>query len=193
MVSILRSPSFGGGGGGPLRCSFCGRRDDAVGHLVRARSVYICDRCVALAYEAIGAATADEKLLRIRPAPVRIGDRDAAEAAIEDAFEAVFSGERSIAERCRAIDRGDNLGPTMEEAAQRYAPARILDVSVDSVRFVSEDEAEVHFTLWLSQFGPQGLNQTGHAVRIGDQWKVSRDTWCGLVRMIGVECPPPPD
>ncbi len=71
-------------------------------------------------------------------------------------------------------------------------PTRTLDVSVDSVRFVSEDEAEVHFTLWLSQFGAQGLNHTGHAVRMGDEWKVSRDTWCGLVRMIGVECPPPP-
>jgi ClpX C4-type zinc finger len=193
MVSILRSSSFGGGGGGPLRCSFCGRRDDAVGHLVRARSVYICDRCVALADEAIGAATADQKLLRIRPAPVRIDDRDAAEVAIEDAFEAVFSAERPIEDRCRAIDQGDNLGPTMEEARQRYASARALDVSVDSIRFVSEDEAEVHFTLWLSQFGAQGLNQTGHAVRSGDQWKVSRDTWCGLVRMIGIECPPPPD
>jgi ClpX C4-type zinc finger len=193
MVSILRSPPFGGGGGGPLRCSFCGRRDDAVDHLVRARSAYICDRCVALAHEAIAAATADRKLLRIRPAPVRIGDRDAAEAAIEDAFETVFSAERPIEERCRAIARGDNLGPTMAEAAQRYAPSRTLDVSVDSVRFVSEDEAEVHFTLWLSQFGSQGLNHTGHAVRMGDEWKVSRDTWCGLVRMIGVECPPPPD
>jgi hypothetical protein len=192
MVSILRSPAFGGGGAGPLRCSFCGRRDDAVGHLVRARNVYICDRCVAQAHGAIGAATADQKLLRIRPAPVRIDDREAAEVAIEDAFEAVFSGERSIEERCRAIDRGDNLGPTMEETRQR-SPYRTLDVSVDSVRFVSEDEAEVQFTLWLSQFGPQGLNQTGHAVRSGDEWKVSRDTWCGLVRMIGVECPPPPD
>jgi hypothetical protein len=49
----------------------------------------------------------------------------------------------------------------MEEAGQRYAPSRTLDVSVDSVRFVSEDEAEVHFTLWLSQFGAQGLNHTG--------------------------------
>lgn len=148
---------------------------------------------MVLAHEAIGAATADQKLLRIRPAPVRIDDRDAAEMAIEDAFDAVFSAERPIEERCRAIDRGDNLGPTMDQARQRYAPGRTLDVSVDSVRFLSEDEAEVHFTLWLSQFGSQGLNQTGHAVRSGDQWKVSRDTWCGLVRMIGIECPPPPD
>jgi hypothetical protein len=49
MVSILGSSSFGGGGGDPLRCSFCGRRDVDVGHLVRARGVYICDGCVAQA------------------------------------------------------------------------------------------------------------------------------------------------
>jgi hypothetical protein len=37
------------------------------------------------------------------------------------------------------------------------------------------------------------MSQTGHAVGLGEEWKVSRDTWCGLVRMIGVDCPPPPD
>ncbi|MGH9289285.1 MAG: ClpX C4-type zinc finger protein [Acidimicrobiales bacterium] len=193
MASILRASSFGGGGGGPLRCSLCGRREAAVDHLVRSRVVYICDRCVTQAHEAIASAASDQKLLRIRPTPARVDDRDAAEAAIEEAFETVFSAERPIEERCRAIDQGDNLGPTMEEARQRYAPSRTLDVSVDSVRFVSDDEAEVHFTLWLSQFGSSGMNQIGHAVRVGDTWNVSRDTWCGLVRMIGVECPPPPD
>lgn len=193
MVSILRSSSFGGGGGEPLRCSFCGRRDAAVDHLVRARGVFICDRCVAQANEAIGSAPTDQKLLRIRPAPARVADRDAAEAAIEEAFHTVFSAERSTAERCQAIELGDNLGPTLEEARQRQPATRIVDVSVDSTRFLTEDEAEVQFTLWVSQFGSSGMRQTGHAVRVGDDWKVSRSTWCGLVRMIGVECPPPPD
>jgi hypothetical protein len=64
-------------------------------------------------------------------------------------------------------------------------------MSVDRVRFLSEDEAEVQFTLWVSQFGPAGLPQTGHAVKVGEDWKVSRDTWCGLVSIRGVECPPP--
>jgi hypothetical protein len=126
MVSILRGPSFGAAGG-PLRCSFCGRRDAAVEHLVRARGVFICDRCVAQAHEAVASAPPDQQLLRIRPTPSHIVDRDAAEAAIEQAFDTVFSAQ-----------------------------------------------------------------QTGHAVRVGEEWKVSRDTWCGLVRMIGVECPPPP-
>jgi hypothetical protein len=56
---------------------------------------------------------------------------------------------------------------------------------------VSEDEAEVQFTLWLAGFGQSGMPRSGHAVRVDDGWKVARDTWCGLIRMVGVECPPP--
>jgi hypothetical protein len=190
MVSILGSSSFGGGGGDPLRCSFCGRRDVDVGHLVRARGVYICDGCVAQAQEAIASASPGRKLLRIRPTPGPLADRDAAEAAVERAFETVFDPEASVEARCRAIDRGDNLAPAMHELGGRYQPA---DVAVDFVRFLTPTEAEVHFTVFVRQLGPAGLGQAGHAVLVGDEWKVSRDTWCGLVRMAGIECPPPAD
>ena len=185
-----RLMSFGGGEA-RRRCSFCGRREEAVKHLVRARGVYICDRCVAQADEAVASAAPDQKLLRIRPAVGHIADRDAAEVAVEQAFETVFGGGKSDEEVCQAIEQGDNLGPAIEEARQRNPGTRVLDMSVDCVRFLTEDEAEVHFTLWLSQFGSSGLPQTGHAVKVGDDWKVSRDTWCGLVRISGVECPPP--
>jgi hypothetical protein len=63
--------------------------------------------------------------------------------------------------------------------------------SLSFVRFLSEDEAEVQFTLWLAGYGQSGMPRSGHAVRVEDGWKVARDTWCGLVRMVGVECPPP--
>lgn len=193
MASILSTAPLGGmGGGGPLRCSFCGRRAAVVEHLVRARGVHICDRCVTQAHSALAGASPGQKVLRFRPTPARIDDRDAAEAAIEDAYETVFGGRGSIEDSCRAIEAGHNLRPAMEQAAERTA-TRIIDVSVDSVRFVSEDEAEVRFTLWLSGVGSEGMPRTGHAVRVGDTWKVARDTWCGLVRMIGLECPPPPD
>jgi ATP-dependent Clp protease ATP-binding subunit ClpX len=33
----------------PLRCSFCGRDQDAVKKLVSGPGVYICDQCVATA------------------------------------------------------------------------------------------------------------------------------------------------
>jgi hypothetical protein len=80
----------------------------------------------------------------------------------------------------------------MQQVNDRY-PARDVDVSVDYVRFLGEDEAEVHFVLHLSQFGPSGMARVGHAVLVGGEWKVSRDTWCELVGMAGVECPPPED
>ena len=192
MASLISSTSLGGGlAGGPLRCSVCGRRVTTVEHLVRARGIHICDRCVTQASEALAAASPGQKVVRIRPAPAHVDDREATEGAVEEAFETVFNAQVPIEERCRAIENGDNLGETFERARQRHPGAGTLDVSVDSVRFLSEDEAEVQFTLWLAGFGQSGMPRTGHAVRVRDGWKVARDTWCGLVRMVGVECPPP--
>jgi ClpX C4-type zinc finger len=192
MASLISSTASGGGrAGGPLRCSVCGRREASVEHLVRARGVHICDRCVAQASEALAGAPPDQKVVRIRPPSAHVDDREAAEVAVEEAFETVFSGQVPVEERCRAIEEGDNLAATFEEARRRNPGAGPLDVSVDSVRFLSEDEAEVQFTLWLAGFGHSGMPRSGHAVRVGVAWKVARDTWCGLVRMIGVECPPP--
>lgn len=192
MNWVSGASSFGGHGD-PRRCSFCGRREDAVDKLVHARGTYICDRCVDQAHEAISSAQAGQTLLRIRPAPGRVTDRDAAEQAIERAFETVFTTEFTLAERCNAIERGANLAAAMEELRARHAAAQNVDVSVDSVRFLSEDEAEVHFVLYLSPFGRSGLSQSGHAVRVDGEWKVARDTWCRLVGMVGVQCPPPDD
>jgi ClpX C4-type zinc finger protein len=191
MVGIVEAASFRGGS---RRCSFCGRREESVEHLVRARGgAWICDRCVGQAHAAIASAGSGQRLLRILPAPGRVRDQVEAEQALERSFEMVFTAEAPVAERCAAIDGGANLVATMQEVHDRYGPARDLDVAVDYIRFLSEDEAEVHFVLLASQFGPSGLAQIGHAVRVGDDWKVSRETWCCLVSMVGVRCPPPDD
>jgi hypothetical protein len=190
MAAILSTGGSFGGGDGPRRCSFCGRSEDAVRHLVHARGTYICDGCVALAHEAIAAGPAGSTRLRIRPARVPVADRDAAELAIEDAFEALFDADLPVTARCAAIERGGNLADTMTQVGQRY-PAQNVDITVDSIRFLGEDEAEVHFAVLLQRFGPSGLQQTGHAVRTDGGWKVARDTWCRLIAMAGVQCPPP--
>ena len=90
---------------GQRRCSFCGRREAAVTHLVRSRGVHICDSCIAEAQEAVASAPSGKKLLRIKPKPARVGDREAAEQAVERAFETAFSSEIPDAERSRG-DRG---------------------------------------------------------------------------------------
>ena len=145
MASLISSTSWGGGmAGGPLRCSVCGRREVSVEHLVRARGVHICDRCVAQASEALAAVEPGQKVVRIRPASAHIGDREAAEAAVEEAFETVFNGRMPIEERCQAIENGDNLAATLEQARQRHLGAGPLDVSVDSVRFLAAASAVLH-------------------------------------------------
>ena len=175
------------------RCSFCGRRDEAVQHLVRARGgTYICDRCVAQAQEAIAAALPGERVLRIKPTRADITDRDTAEQAVEHAYETLFNPELPIPERCAAIAGGANLTSAMQQVNDRY-PSEDLDVAVHYVRFLSDDEAEVHFVLYVPVFGPAGMARTGHAVLVGQDWKVSRDTWCELAGMAGVDCPPPDD
>lgn len=183
-------PAPFGRSSGQRRCSFCGRREAAVTHLVRSRGVHICDRCIDAAKEAVATAPSGKKLLRITPKPARIADREAAEQAVERAFETAFSSETPDAERCAAIEGGANLTSTLQKVRGRYGPAGDVDVSVEYVRFVSEDEAEVHFVLLLSQLGPSGLPRTGHALRVGEEWVVSRTTWCELVAQVGVECPP---
>jgi hypothetical protein len=190
MIGVAGAGAFGSSDA-QRRCSFCGRREAAVAHLVRSRGVHICEGCIAEAQAAVASAPAGTKLLRIKPRPARVADREAAEQAIERAFETAFSAELPDAERCAAIERGSNLAATMQEVRDRYSPARDLDVTVEYVRFVSEDEAEVHFTLLLSPPGPSALSRTGHAVRADEQWLVSRSTWCELIAAVGVECPPP--
>jgi hypothetical protein len=181
-----------GFGGGSRRCSFCGRREESVTHLVRAREAYICDACIALAHEAASAAPDDERLVRIRPRPTLPSDRDAAEDEIVRAFYTVYGGEASDEERCASIEGGSNLGPTLREAEQRRPwPARI-DISIDSVRFIAENEAEVHFVLLLPQGPMMRVPYTGHAILVDGAWKVARSTYCDLVSRIGVQCPPPP-
>jgi hypothetical protein len=177
-----------------------------VQHLVRAREVYICESCVALAQQAVAEA-GDQRLVRIKPRPRRPDDRDAAEAAVEDAFETVFSADAAVELRCAAIEGGTNLAETMAEVSERFTAAAGLDVAVEQVRFLSDDEAEVSFVLLFpggpgpgafAPIGPMGpgtarLAEVGHAVLVDGAWKVARETYCRLVQRVGVQCPPPPD
>ena len=173
------------------RCGFCGRSVEAVTHLVRSRgAVYICDRCVAQAHEMLVKAAPTDKVLRFRPPSGRVGDHDQAEEAVELAFETMFDATVPVAQRCASIEDGANLESTMQELEERYAPSRDVEVVVDAVRFVADHEAEVRFTILLPQFGQGELHRVGYAVHDDGTWKVARQTWCELIGLAGVQCPP---
>ena len=157
-----------------------------------SRWTYICDRCVALAHEAITSAPSEERLLRIKPRSAAPDDRSRVEEEIERAFETVF-GQAAEAERCELIEGGSNLHGAMRELQARFPARDQMDISVEYVRFLAENEAEVHFILYFAGGVPMAqIPDTGHAVLSDGVWKVARETWCRLVSRVGVQCPPPP-
>jgi len=183
------------GGTGPVlssteaRCLLCGRPEDKVDYLVGARGVMICDRCIQQAQVAVNAARSEnreDKHIRIRPEETPPQDRSTAEEEIRKAFETLILSD-SLEDRLAALEDGEALRATAEEVNRR-APGRVVaDVEVMVVRFVDEDEAQVNFVLY---FGQTPMPRSGFAVRVEGKWKVSRDTWCELVRPLGVPCPP---
>ncbi|MBV8950444.1 MAG: hypothetical protein JOZ99_06190 [Actinobacteria bacterium] len=135
-------------------------------------------------------APPDQKVVRIRPRPRLPSDRDAAEEEVVRAFSTVYGGGATVEERCARIEGGANLGATMREAEQRRPWPEPIDISVDALRFIADDEAEVRFVLLLPAGPVQRVPYLGHAVLDGGRWKVARSTYCDLVSSTGVRCPP---
>jgi hypothetical protein len=196
-VSGHRAPMMIGAFGIPdvaRRCLFCGRREGAVAKLVSGRGAYICDRCVRLAAEALDDPALGGNVVRIKPPRVNPANRDEAEDAIERAYETVLVSDLSDPERAAAIESGGNLVATMREVQARYPLRTRIDVTIEYVRFLDEDEAEVGFTLLMP--GPAAvpgmqIPSRGYAVRQGGVWKMARATYAELVGRLGVTVPPP--
>ena len=116
-----------------------------------------------------------------------------AEDAIERAYEIVLASGLSDREPAAAIESGDNLVETMREVQSLFPIRPQIDVSVDYVRFLDEDEAEVGYGLLLP--GPRPLPgafpSNGYAVNEGGTWKMARATYAELVGRAGIVVPPP--
>jgi hypothetical protein len=122
-------------------------------------------------------------------------DPDAAERAIRAAFRTVYDSDHRDEERLAAIEGGAHLGSTMEqarEARQHLRGTSEMAITIEQVRFVAEDEAQVAFMLLFPTEPVSRLPSNGTAVLNDGTWKVSRGTYCALVQSLGVECPPEP-
>ncbi len=187
-------PMFGSFGAlNARRCSFCDRNEGSVDRLVRGRGAYICDRCVSLAADAIGDPKNENTLIRLKPRPALPADRVAAEEAIERSYETVLGGDASDVQRCEAIEAGDDLSPTMREVKSRYPARDQVDVSIEYVRFIDENEAEVGYALILpGQMAMPGMHMPskGYAVKHDGRWKMARTTYAELVGRLGITIPP---
>jgi hypothetical protein len=162
-----------------LRCPFCGRAEDKAEHLVVAGGMILCDQCARDAVAQLDALPDDApRRVRFRRREVGLTDKDAAMRAIERAFEAVIGpAHLPPADAVWAVEGGAATEPMLRQLdeAAGHAPVTVNDVTVERVRFLDGDEAEVSLGIWIAG-NPQPLLQSAHAVREQGTWKVSRAT-----------------
>jgi hypothetical protein len=100
-------------------------------------------------------------------------------AAVEAALRAAVGGRRRPAEEMdAAMEDGDELGPLVREAGQRYPGTGLRLVAM---RFLHDDHAQVRFEILVPRLGIVGPHQ-GDLVRRDGRWVVTRDT---ILRVIG--------
>ncbi len=176
-----------------VECSFCGRRPPESGQLVSGRGgAHVCEHCVGefatrLAPDGDGAGG-------VTPPPVVItgrlpDDEEAARTAITLAFARalVLSEDRRTVP---SVEGGELLGPCLKEAQVRHAALRHRSdsVTVDRIQFIDEEHAAVSFTVSLE--GVTSDPRNGDALVVDSTWKMARATFCGLMKLAGVDCPP---
>jgi hypothetical protein len=116
-------------------------------------------------------------------------DERAAFASVADAFremDALSSDDEDLV----MVERGEGLGDCLRDAGRRYGPDAKADIDVLHVKFVSDHEAVVWCAIGVN--GNKLLQQIeGRAILVGERWLVTRATFCHLMRLAGVTCPPP--
>jgi hypothetical protein len=193
VVQLVSGKRGTGEPGGFVECSFCGRRPPESGQLVSGRDgVYVCEHCVRDLSHRLEADTDDDR--GVVPSPVVItgrhpDDEEAAREEIASAFghALVLSDDRRTVP---SVEGGELLGPCLKEAQERHAALRHMDqsVTIDRIQFVDEEHASISFA--LAAEGLSSEMRQGEALVVDARWKVARATFCDMMHLAGVECPP---
>jgi hypothetical protein len=136
------------------------------------------DRCIRDAATQLDALPSDAPA-RVRFARRAVGPSDerSASEAIQRAFDAVLGSLHLPAEALWVVEGGAELEPMLVllDAGAARAPVAVNDITVERVRFVDTDEAEVGLGLWMTG-STAPMMQPAHAVLEDGTWKVSRGT-----------------
>ncbi|MGA7420707.1 MAG: Clp protease N-terminal domain-containing protein [Acidimicrobiales bacterium] len=179
-------------------CSFCGLRPPESGRLVSGDNAFICERCIRQWSDRLetepGPVGPVVSHVYVAPSSVE-APKDAVAARAEIA--AAFAGLGTLSSDGRSVptvERGNDLGPVLVAARERGGAisASGPEVTVDEIVFVGTGHAAVWFS--ISVDGRSVLQRHhGDAVLVNDTWKVARSTFCGLMGLAGVSCPPETD
>jgi hypothetical protein len=185
-------------GSRPLACSFCGRRPPESGPLHSGVDAFVCEHCIHQWATNPDPGRAGRSPVDPTQAVRPTGpppDDPAAVAGIAAAYAAIGRPSED-GESVPSVDGGENLGPTLARARmgrQTRHPlpddARV-DFSTGEIAFTDADHAAVWFTVSVNGH-PVLRDRRGDAVRVDGTWKVARSTFCQLVALAGIRCPPP--
>jgi hypothetical protein len=182
-----------------VACSFCGRRPPETGQLVSGTDAFICEGCVERWALSLGKARgrprhaqAQIPLEAVRPTGPPPDDEDAARTQVAEAF-ATYTTFGADGRSLPMVEQGEDLGPCLaaarENSSQFVPEGAALTLSVDEVAFVDAGHATVWFTVSVDGT-PMLRRRRGEAFLLDGGWKMARSTFCDLMALVGVECPP---
>ena len=170
-------------------CVFCGRDLWEADRYVVGSHAAICDECARAARDLVEAAPGGgDRALHLPPRVFGEAPTPDAVSGIEHVVRAVFGGD-DLEECRRCLEDGDRLTPLRAQAAARVPAPPESAARLDRVRFIGDTAAEIRFTIHLG--GGSGPVVDGQAIFADGRWQMSRDTFCQVMAMAGVQCPPP--
>jgi hypothetical protein len=132
----------------------CGRDEERCEHVFISGGVRICSDCVRAAAAQLDALPPDApRLVRYRRPEVAPSDKDDAIDAIERAFDAVIGPLALAVDDALAFCEGGEACRELLDVIRAVGdrvPVVINDQTVERVRFLGEDEAEVSVGIWLA-------------------------------------------
>lgn len=103
--------------------------------------------------------------------------------AVTDAYVTFFNAATPADQRIAVVEKGQQFVPVLQ--AQAGNPqTRGTSATVAKVRLTDATHADVIYTLLIGG-NPALPDQTGQAIKDGEQWKVAAVTFCGLLTLQG--------
>jgi Clp amino terminal domain, pathogenicity island component/ClpX C4-type zinc finger len=178
-------------------CSFCGLHPPESGEIVAGHNAFICERCIRQwSLRLHRSRPAARTWISHSPPDVVVPgepptDTDEAGAAIGAAY-AMHGSLSADGRAALGVEKGADLGWAVTAAKANAPPAFLkaeIAVTVDEIIFVDPEHAAVWFSI-LVDGSPVLSRHRGDAVLVGSEWMMARSTFCQIMAMGGVTCPP---